>query len=88
VALLINLLARRSLILAYMIAFFGSLTLLVLFGLGMQWLSDNVEFSWSFNPTDAETDAIKCALKTIFCLIPVAIYTLCYIVLRKRQVKW
>ncbi len=87
-ALLINLLARRSLILAYMIAFFGSLTLLVLLGLGMQWLSDNVEFSWSFNPTDAEMDAIKCALKTIFCLIPVVIYTLCYVVLRKRQVKW
>lgn len=88
VALLINLLARRSLILAYMIAFFGSLTLLVLFGLGMQWLSDNVEFSWSFNPTAAEMDAIKCALKTIFCLIPVVIYTICYVVLRKRQVKW
>lgn len=87
-ALLINLLARRSLILAYMIAFFGSQTLLVLFTMGMQWLSDNVEFSWSFNPTEAEMDAIKCALKTIFCLIPVAIYTLCYVVLRKRQVKW
>jgi hypothetical protein len=87
-ALLINLLARRSLILAYMIAFFGSLTLLVLFGLGMQWLSDNVEFSWSFNPTAAEKNAIEYTVKTIFCLIPVAIYTLCYIVLRKRQVKW
>ena len=87
-ALLINLLARRSLILAYMIAYFGSQALLVLFFFGMEWLSDNVEFSWSFNPTDAETDAIKCALKTVFCLIPVAIYTLCYVVLRKRQVKW
>lgn len=87
-ALLINLLARRSLILAYMIAFFGSQTLLVLFVLGMQWLSDNVEFSWSFNPTEAEMDVIRYILETIFCLIPVAIYTLCYIVLRKRQVKW
>ena len=87
-ALLINLLARRSLILAYMIAFFGSQTLLVLFFFGMEWLSDNVEFSWSFNPTDAEMDAIEYTLKTIFCLIPVAIYTLCYVVLRKRQVKW
>ena len=87
-ALLINLLARRSLILAYMIAFFGSLTLFVLFVFGMEWLSDNVEFSWSFNPTDAERDAIECTLKTIFCMIPVAIYTLCYVVLRKRQVKW
>lgn len=87
-ALLINLLARRSLILAYMITFFGSLTLLVLFVLGMQWLSDNVEFSWSFNPTEAEIDAMECTLKTIFCMIPVAIYTLCYVVLRKRQVKW
>ncbi len=87
-ALLINLLARRSLILAYMIAFFGSQTLLVLFVLGMQWLSDNVEFDWSFNPTDAEMDAIEYTLKTLFCLIPVAIYTLCYVVLRKRQVKW
>ena len=87
-ALLINLLARRSLILAYMIAFFGSQTLLVLFFFGMEWLSDNVEFSWSFNPTDAEMDAIEYTFKTIFCLIPVAIYTLCYVVLRKRQVKW
>lgn len=87
-ALLINLLARRSLILAYMIAFFGSQTLSVLFVFGMQWLSDNVEFSWSFNPTEAEWDVIEYTLKTIFCLIPVAIYTLCYVVLRKRQVKW
>lgn len=87
-ALLINLLARRSLILAYMIAYFGSQALLVLFFFGMEWLSDNVEFSWSFNPTAAERDVIRYILKTIFCLIPVAIYTLCYIVLRKRQVKW
>ena len=87
-ALLINLFARRSLILAYMIAFFGYMTLLVLFVLGMQWLSDNVEFSWSFNPTAAERDVIRYILETIFCLIPVAIYTLCYVVLRKRQVKW
>lgn len=87
-ALLINLLARRSLILAYMITFFGSLTLFVLFVLGMQWLSGNVEFSWSFNPTAAERDVIRYILETIFCLIPVVIYTLCYIVLRKRQVKW
>lgn len=87
-ALLINLLARRSLILAYMIAFFGSQALLVLFFFGMEWLSDNVEFSWSFNPTAAERDVIRYILETIFCLIPVAIYTLCYVVLRKRQVKW
>ncbi len=87
-ALLINLLARRSLILAYMIAFFGNLSLFVLFVVGMQWLSDNVEFSWSFNPTEAERDVIRYILETIFCLIPVAIYTLCYVVLRKRQVKW
>lgn len=87
-ALLINLLARRSLILAYMIAFFGSQALLVLFFFGMEWLSDNVEFGWSFNPTAAERDVIRYILETIFCLIPVAIYTLCYVVLRKRQVKW
>lgn len=87
-ALLINLLARRSLILAYMIAYFGSQALLVLFFFGMEWLSDNVEFSWSFNPTAAERDVIRYILETIFCLIPVAIYTLCYVVLRKRQVKW
>ena len=87
-ALLINLLARRSLILAYMIAYFGSQALLVLFFFGMEWLSDNVEFSWSFNPTAAERDVIRYILETIFCLIPVVIYTLCYVVLRKRQVKW
>ena len=88
VALLINLLARRSLIIAYMIAFFGSLILLVLFVYGMEWLSVYAQFNWSFNPTEAEKDAIEYTLKTIFCLIPVAIYTLCYVVLRKRQVKW
>jgi hypothetical protein len=71
-----------------MIAFFGSMTLLVLFVLGMGWLSDNVEFSWSFNPTEAERDVIRYIIETIFCLVPVAIYTLCYVVLRKRQVKW
>lgn len=87
-ALLINLLARRSLILAYMIAFFGSLILLVLFVYGMEWLSVYAQFNWSFNPTEAEKDAIEYTLKTIFCLIPVAIYTLCYVALRKRQVKW
>jgi hypothetical protein len=87
-ALLINLLARRSLIIAYMIAFFGSLILLVLFVYGMEWLSVYVKFVWSFNPTEAEKDAIEYTLKTIFCLIPVAIYTLCYVVLHKRQVKW
>lgn len=87
-ALLINLLARRSLILAYMIAFFGYQTLLVLFVLGMQWLSDNVEFGWSFHPTEVEMDAIEYTLKTLYCLIPVAIYALGYVALRRRQVKW
>ena len=87
-ALLINLLARRSLILAYMIAFFGYMTLLVLFVLGMQWLSQNVEFDLSIGPDDISWDTVRYTLQTIFCLIPVAIYTLCYVVLRKRQVKW
>ena len=87
-SLLINLLARRSLILAYVITFVGFVALLCLLVCGMEWLSDNVEFSWSFNPTDAEMDAIEYTLKTIFCMIPVAIYTLCYVVVRKRQVKW
>ena len=71
-----------------MIAYFGSQALLVLFFFGMEWMSDNVEFSWSFNPTAAERDVIRYILETIFCLIPVVIYTLCYVVLRKRQVKW
>ena len=88
IALLINLLARRSLILAYMIAFFGSMTLLVLFVLGMGWLSDNVEFNIFFNLDDVDWDTVRYIIKTLYCMIPVAIYTLCYVVLRKRQVKW
>ena len=87
-SLLINILARRSLVFAYVLVSFAMFGCLVMFVSGMEWLSDNVEFSWSFNPTAAEMDAIECTLKTIFCMIPVAIYTLCYVALRKRQVKW
>ena len=87
-ALLINLLARRSLILAYMIAFFGSQTLLVLFFVGMDRLFVNDMMNWTFNLTEAQKDVFEYTLKTLFCLTPVAIYTLCYVVLRKRQVKW
>ena len=71
-----------------MIAFFGSQALLVLFFFGMEWLLDNVEFDLSIGPDDISWDTVRYTLKTIFCLIPVVIYTLCYVVLRKRQVKW
>lgn len=87
-ALLINLLARRSLILAYMIAFFGSQALLVFFFFGMGWLLVNIDFNISFTPDEATLRAIEYTLKTLFCLIPVAIYALCYVALRRRQVKW
>ena len=87
-ALLINLLAHRSLILAYMIAFFGSQVLLVFFFFGMGWLLANIDFNISFTPDEATWRAIEYSFKTLFCLIPVAIYALCYVVLRRRQVKW
>ena len=91
-SLLINILARRSLILAYTLTFFGGMTLLVLsiFGVGVLFesLSFDVHFGPEDMPSQSTLDAIAVIFKVLYCLIPVAIYALGYVALRKRQVKW
>ena len=87
-SLLINICARRSLILTYLMLFIGFVLFMVLFALGMEWLSDNVAFNFSFNPDEATKSVAENIVKAIYAMTPVAIYTLGYVALRKRQVKW
>lgn len=87
-SLLINICARRSLILTYLMLFIGFVLFMVLFALGMEWLSDNVAFNFSFNPDEATKSVVENIVKAIYAMTPVAIYTLGYVALRKRQVKW
>jgi hypothetical protein len=92
--LLINICARRSLLLAYAMIFFATIAGFILFVCGLDWLSDNVTWNLSFEANlseDLEEHTVKVieyALKTFYCLIPVAIYALGYVALRRRQVKW
>ena len=91
-SLLINILARRSLILAYTLTFFGGMTLLLLSIFGVGVLFESLSFDFYFGPEDMPSqstlDAIAVIFKVLYCLIPVAIYALGYVALRKRQVKW
>ena len=90
--LLINICARRSLVFAYAMLFFASMAALVLFVCCMEWLSDNVAWSWSLNinqeSMDEWGDVILFVIKTLYCMIPVGLYALGYVALRRRQVKW
>jgi hypothetical protein len=74
--------------------FFATIAGFILFVCGLDWLSDNVTWNLSFEANlseDLEEHTVKVieyALKTFYCLIPVAIYALGYVALRRRQVKW
>ena len=87
-SLLINIFARRSLIFAYtlvFIAFVGSLTMFVQ---GVEWMTDNVSFDFLFHLDKATKDILEYVAYAIYALIPVVMYALGYVALRKRQVKW
>ena len=84
--LLINLLARRSLLLAYVIAFCGFMAVMILLGhLGVYFANyyDAVQFN-----IELEVDTVKMVAMTIYTLIPVVLYALSYWVLKRRQMKW
>ena len=89
-ALLINLLARRNLFAAYLIAFLGFIALFLCVGwvLGvmseMNYVYDNTIY---INP-QVFVDVVEPIVKVVYSLLPVAIYAICYAVLRKRQIKW
>ncbi len=89
-ALLINLLARRNLFVAYLIAFFSFIALFSCVGwvLGrmseMGIIHDNTIY---ISPQMFE-DVIEPIIKCVYSLLPATIYAVCYAVLRKRQLKW
>ena len=89
-SLLINILARRSLVFAYALVFFVCFGGLVVFVTGMEWLSENVSFDLlvELDDFDSWSGFIEYVFKTLYAMIPVALYLLGYVALRKRQVKW
>ena len=88
--LLINLLARRSVFVAYLIAFCGFIALFSFVGSVLGALSNmGVAYENTIYITPEIFDeVIEPIIKTIYSLLPVSIYAICYVVLRKRQIKW
>ena len=84
-SLLINILARRSLVAASAIGFaIIAILLAILARIGVAFYTFYTEMGYVINNvTIPEPIAI-----TIYCAIPVVLYAICYIALRKRQIKW
>ena len=83
-SLLINLLARRNLFVAYLGAFAGVVTFLAITGRAVVEILENFDDQLQYvNVYLPEPVAI-----TLFCLVPVVIYAFAYLVLRRRQMKW
>lgn len=85
-SLLINLAARRSLFIAYLGAFFGTIIFFTIMGnIGWElFVYYDEELGEALtNITIPEPLAV-----VLYCMIPVTFYALAYLVLRRRQVKW
>lgn len=82
-SLLINLLARRNLFVAYLGAFAGVVTFLAIMGRAVVEFLENFYHLQYVNVYIPEPVAI-----TLFCLVPVVIYAFAYLALRRRQMKW
>lgn len=83
-SLLINLLARRNLFVAYLGAFAGVVTFLAITGRALVEILENFDDQLQYvNVYLPEPVAI-----TLFCLVPVVIYAFAYLALRRRQMKW
>ena len=84
-SLLINILARRSLVAASAIGFGIIIAILALLArLGISLYAYYSEMGYVINNI-VVPESVGIA---IYCLIPVALYAICYIALRKRQIKW
>lgn len=82
-SLLINLLARRSLFIAYLGAFVGAIIFLSITGrVGVELYINNEE---TFINMLSMPEYVG---RTLFCSLPVIFYALAYWALCKRQVKW
>ena len=83
-SLLINLLARRNLFVAYLGAFAGVVTFLAIMGRAVVEILENFDDQLQYvNVYLPEPVGI-----TLFCLVPVVIYAFAYFALRRRQMKW
>lgn len=83
-SLLINLLARRNLFVAYLGAFAGVVAFLAITGRALVEILENFDDQLQYvNVYIPEPVAI-----TLFCLVPVVIYAFAYWALRRRQMKW
>ena len=87
--LLINLLARRRLFVAYLLAFIGFIVFCVVAGEvleGIMYNNPNPDKFYFFMYIDS--DMLEFWAKVIYSLMPILFYTLSYVILRKRQMKW
>ena len=83
-SLLINILARRNLFVAYLGAFAGVVTFLAIMGRAVVEILENFDDQLQYvNVYIPEPVAI-----TLFCLVPMVIYAFAYLALRRRQMKW
>ena len=80
-SLFLAIMARRSLVLAYVGAFVG----VVLFVYSSVYLI--IDNEWFAN-VEVYIESGELIVKCIFCMLPVLFYGLSYVALRKRQVKW
>jgi hypothetical protein len=89
-ALLINLLARRNLFVANLIAFLGFIALFLCVGwvLGVMSEMNIINDNTIYFSEQVFTDVIEPIIKVVYSCLPAAIYAICYAVLRKRQLKW
>lgn len=83
-SLLINLLARRNLFVAYLGAFAGVVTFLAIMGRAVVEILENFDDRLQY----VDVYLPEPVAITLFCLVPVVIYAFAYLALRRRQMKW
>lgn len=83
-SLLINLLARRNLFVAYLGAFAGVVTFLAIMGRTVVEILENFDCQLQY----VDVYLPEPVGITLFCLVPVVIYAFAYLALRRRQMKW
>ena len=82
-SLLLNLVARRNLVIVYIGAFLGSVTALTLIGCA------GIEILINSDMTQVEMLELNEELSTaLFIALPILFYLCCYWALRRRQMKW
>lgn len=82
-SLLLNIVARRNLVIVYICAFLGSVTALTLIGRA------GIEILINSDMTQIEMLELNEELSTaLFIALPILFYLCCYWALRRRQMKW